>query len=119
MRKGTLTEVNNEAPFAYGGNQWVSYDNVDSARRKAEWIRSEGFGGAMVFSVDMDDFNNECCFEAFPLIKAVARVLGVRDDVRPASGNCERPAPAVTPPPIPITTGFDSGNFCKRPVKKQ
>lgn len=111
VRQGTLTEVNGDAPFAYGGNQWVSYDNVDSVRRKADWIRSEGFGGAMIFSVDMDDFGNVCCFEAFPLIKAVARALNIRADVQPVGGNCERPPPAVTPPPIPITTGFDSGEF--------
>ena len=111
VRQGTLTQVNEDAPFAYGGNQWVSFDSVDSARRKAEWIRREGFGGAMIFSIDMDDFSNVCCLESFPLTKAVARALSIRDDAQPAGGNCERPPPAVTPPPIPLTTGFDSGDF--------
>lgn len=107
--------MNNEAPFAFRGNQWVGYDNVDSVRRKAEYIRREGFGGAMIFSIDMDDFNNVCCLEPFPLTKAIARVLGLRTDSQPQPGrNCQRPGPPVTPPPLAITTGYDSG-----PIRKQ
>ena len=110
MRQGLWTEVPNTSPYAFRGNQWVGYDNVDSVRRKAEYINREGFGGAMIFSIDMDDFNNACCTESFPLTKAIARVLGVRSDRQPASGSdCQRPPPPVTPPPLAITTGFDSG----------
>lgn len=110
VRSGVWTEVPNEAPYAFRGNQWVGYDNVDSVRRKAEYIKRENFGGAMVFSIDMDDFNNLCCRESFPLTKAIARVLGIRDDQQPqVGGSCQRPSPPVTPPPLAITTGYDSG----------
>lgn len=110
MRQGIWTEVSNDSPFAFRGNQWVGYDNVDSVRRKANYIKRQGFGGAMVFSIDMDDFKNTCCTEAFPLTKAIARALGIRTDPQPTPGvNCQRPPSPVTPPPLAITTGFDSG----------
>lgn len=109
-RKGVWQEVNAEAPYAFRGNQWVGYDNIDSVRRKAEYIKREGFGGAMLFSIDMDDFSNACCTEPFPLSRAIARVLGIRNDAQPTTGsNCSPAPPPVTPPPIAITTGFDSG----------
>lgn len=115
-RKGVWQEVSGEAPYAFRGNQWVGYDNVDSVRRKAEYIKKEGFGGAMLFSIDMDDFKNTCCSEAFPLTRAVARVLGVRGDRQPVAGsNCQAPPPPVTPPPFAITTGFDSGTSTAKP----
>ncbi len=110
VRVGTWSEVVNDSPYAFRGNQWVGYDNVDSVRRKAEYIKREGFGGAMIFSIDMDDFRNICCTESFALTKAIARVLGVRNDKQPRPGiDCQRPLPPVTPPPLAITTGFDSG----------
>ena len=111
VRKGVWTEENGAlAPFAYRGNQWVGYDNVDSVRRKAEHIKAQGYGGAMIWAVDMDDFNNLCCSESFPLTKAIARVLGVRDDKQPTPGSdCQRPSAPVTPPSTTFTTGYDSG----------
>lgn len=110
MRQGIWSEVANDAPYAFRGTQWVGYDNVASVRRKASYIQREGFGGAMVFSIDMDDFRNTCCSEAFPLTKAIARILGIRNDPQPTPGsNCGRPPGPVTPPPLAITTGFDSG----------
>lgn len=103
-----------QAPYAFRGNQWVGYDNVESVRRKAEYIQREGFGGAMIFSIDMDDFTNACCVEPFALTRAIARVFGLRNDRQPTSGaNCQKPSPPVTPPPMAITTGYDSGNSVK------
>ncbi|KAI9560101.1 hypothetical protein GHT06_014111 [Daphnia sinensis] len=110
VRQGVWTEVSNDSPFAFRGNQWVGYDNVESVRRKANYIKREGFGGAMVFSIDMDDFKNTCCTEAFPLTKAIARALGIRTDPQPTPGvNCQRPPlppptrPSTRPPTRPPT----------------
>jgi len=100
-----------DGAYAYNDNQWVSYENVESVRRKAEFIRSQKLGGAMVQSIDMDDFNNECCFEDFPLVKAIARVLGVRSDVAPTGNRCYRPPSPVTPLPPLLVTQFDPSNI--------
>lgn len=36
-----------------------------------------GYGGATMWTVDLDDFQNLCCLESFPLLKTINRALGV------------------------------------------
>ena len=47
-------------PYAYKDRQWVGYDDAATLRRKAEYIRSMGLGGGMVWALDLDDFSNRC-----------------------------------------------------------
>jgi len=35
-----------------------------------------GYGGATMWTVDLDDFQNLCCFESYPLLKTINRALG-------------------------------------------
>lgn len=35
-------------PYAYKGNQWVSFDDKEMVQRKAQFIRQLGLGGGMV-----------------------------------------------------------------------
>lgn len=39
------------------------------------WLKEEGFGGIMIWSVDMDDFKGACGNSKFPLIKAMKKEL--------------------------------------------
>lgn len=34
--------------------EWISYDNSQGAAQKADWIRSNGFGGAMYWELSGD-----------------------------------------------------------------
>jgi len=60
-----LVEASNapSGPFALqvAGKQLVSYDDVESVRRKAEYVKAEGLAGASLSTLDLDDFNNLCC----------------------------------------------------------
>lgn len=45
-------------PYAYSGNQWVSFDDVAMIKRKSEYIRQMDLGGGMIWALDLDDFRN-------------------------------------------------------------
>ncbi|EDV54306.2 uncharacterized protein Dere_GG21384 [Drosophila erecta] len=62
-------------PFAYHGDQWVSFDDAPMIRHKSEYIKAMGLGGAMIWALDLDDFKNVCGCETYPLLKAINRVL--------------------------------------------
>lgn len=63
-------------PSAYRRDQWVGYDNQESVFAKGEYILKRGYGGATLWTVDLDDFLNRCCSESFPLLKSINRALG-------------------------------------------
>lgn len=39
------------------------------------WLKEEGFGGIMVWSIDMDDFRGTCGTGKYPLINAMKQEL--------------------------------------------
>uniref|UniRef100_H3B3P2 chitinase n=1 Tax=Latimeria chalumnae TaxID=7897 RepID=H3B3P2_LATCH len=77
-----------EAPYAYKGNEWVGYDNKKSIQLKAQWVVKNNFGGAMVWTLDLDDFSGTFCNQGkYPLINTIRSVLGIQ------SANCNPNAP--------------------------
>ncbi|CAK9814906.1 Acidic mammalian chitinase [Anthophora quadrimaculata] len=63
-----------KVPYAYNGKQWISYDDAQSVREKAKFIKSLGLGGAMVWSIDTDDFRGNCG-KKYPLLSTLHDVL--------------------------------------------
>ena len=45
-------------PVAWKGDQWVGYDDVEQIRLKSEMVKKYGYGGGMIWALDLDDFNN-------------------------------------------------------------
>lgn len=39
------------------------------------WLKEEGFGGIMIWSIDMDDFRGHCSEEKYPLINSMKQEL--------------------------------------------
>ncbi|XP_059479869.1 probable chitinase 10 [Neocloeon triangulifer] len=96
-------------PYAYSGDQWVGYEDIDSIKEKGRYIRNMGFGGAMVWTVDLDDFTNRCCKGPFPLLRAINRIFDrVPADMEPTQ-DCKKPPQPVTPASPTLTTGVDTG----------
>lgn len=78
---------------------------------QARYILNSGFGGALAWTVDLDDFLNRCCQENYPLLRSLNRGLGLLRDSAPASGDCTKPPTPVTPPAPTLTTGVDTGGI--------
>ncbi|XP_060057870.1 oviduct-specific glycoprotein isoform X1 [Erinaceus europaeus] len=63
-------------PYAYKGMEWVGYDNAISFSYKASFIKKGHFGGAMVWTLDLDDFKGTFCGAGqFPLIHTLNSIL--------------------------------------------
>jgi len=62
-------------PYAYSGDQWVSFDDAAMIRYKSNYIRRMGLGGGMIWALDLDDFRDICSCEPYPLLRTINRVL--------------------------------------------
>jgi len=62
-------------PYAYKGSQWVSFDDSEMIRRKAQFVRDMGLGGGMIWALDLDDFRGRCDNGPHPLMYTIQRVL--------------------------------------------
>ncbi|VTJ89368.1 Hypothetical predicted protein [Marmota monax] len=63
-------------PYAYKGKEWVGYDDIRSFQEKAKFVKAELFGGAMVWTLDMDDVKGAFCGSGpFPLLYTLNYLL--------------------------------------------
>ncbi|XP_039605940.1 acidic mammalian chitinase-like [Polypterus senegalus] len=92
-----------DVPYAYNGNLWVGYDNEKSFKMKANWLMQNNFGGAMVWSLDLDDFSGTFCNQGrYPLINTLKSALGINTSGCTAPAN---PLPPITQAPNPPAGG--------------
>ncbi|XP_036133405.1 chitinase-3-like protein 1 isoform X1 [Molossus molossus] len=66
-----------QVPYATKGNQWVGYDDQDSVKTKVQYLRNRQLAGAMVWALDLDDFQGTFCGQNqhFPLTNAIKDAL--------------------------------------------
>ncbi|XP_042348384.1 probable endochitinase [Plectropomus leopardus] len=65
-----------KVPYATTGNRWVGFDNKDSLDTKVSYIKVNNFGGAVVWSLDLDDFSGQFCKESnYPFISHLHTLL--------------------------------------------
>ena len=62
-------------PYAYKGNQWVGYDDISMAAKKAQYILDNNLGGGMFWDLPSDDFRNLCGDGTYPIIRTVHNIL--------------------------------------------
>lgn len=78
----TEYDVQTCSPYLHTGLEWISYDDERSIDCKANYIKNNNFGGAMVFSVNTDDFQFTCSAKQlhgekknFPLLRKIHSIL--------------------------------------------
>ncbi|XP_065309332.1 chitinase-3-like protein 1 isoform X1 [Dermacentor albipictus] len=63
------------APVAVKGNLWIGFDDAQSLTAKVLFARSLGLAGAMVWSIETDDFSGTCGGVKNPLQRAIKDAL--------------------------------------------
>lgn len=64
-----------QVPYAYSGDQWVGYDDIQSFTGKAKFIKEMELAGSMVWALDLDDFKNVCGDGVNPLMGVLKNAL--------------------------------------------
>uniref|UniRef100_A0A8C2ZUD7 chitinase n=1 Tax=Cyclopterus lumpus TaxID=8103 RepID=A0A8C2ZUD7_CYCLU len=92
-------------PYALKGNEWVGFDNMQSYAIK---VINNKFGGAFIWSLDLDDFNGQFCDQGnYPLISYLRALLD--SDIPP-------PLAPTTTIAKTTTTGVSGSGFCSGKV---
>uniref|UniRef100_A0A8C7WTT7 chitinase n=1 Tax=Oryzias sinensis TaxID=183150 RepID=A0A8C7WTT7_9TELE len=56
-------------PYAVKGREWMGFDNRRSFEVKAQYVKDNKFGGALVWVLDLDDLTGQFCGQGnYPLI---------------------------------------------------
>ena len=77
IREGGWQQTTDPAgsPYMYKGDQWIGYDDVHFVTQKMQYIRTKNLGGAMIWAIDLDDFQG-VCGQKWPLLNAINQGLG-------------------------------------------
>lgn len=57
---------------------------------QVNFMKKSGFGGVMVWTLDLDDYDNECCTGSYPLLREVNAAIG-RIPANPMQTDCTKP----------------------------
>ncbi|KAG8230483.1 hypothetical protein J437_LFUL013525, partial [Ladona fulva] len=100
-----------KVPYAYSGNQWISFDNPQSVALKVNYALQQGLGGVMTWSIDTDDFLGLCTGKKFPILNAMRGILG---DENNSQTSPIIPPPITTIPTLKTTTQPSQTQTCAK-----
>ncbi|XP_063822320.1 chitinase-3-like protein 2 [Ostrinia nubilalis] len=72
-------DVEAKVPYLYRGREWVSFESPQSVAAKAAYVRAAGLRGAMIYSLNADDYSGVCRARGgqlkFPLLQSIKNSL--------------------------------------------
>lgn len=71
----TVVSNSSIGAYAFLDNQWMTFDDIETMRFKSKYIRDSKLGGAMIWSLDHDDFRGICGEGKYPLLSALNQGL--------------------------------------------
>ncbi|XP_068209059.1 uncharacterized protein [Palaemon carinicauda] len=96
--QGGWNKVSDPAgPYLTKGNQWVGYDDINAVIEKAQYAKSKGLGGIMIWDIVMDDYRGTCKAGVNPLLRAIVKTLGNPLVSSSTQAPTERPTTPIKP----------------------
>lgn len=80
IKTGGWTEVwddQQKVPYIFKDNQWIGFDNQKSVGIKSQYAIDMKLGGAMIWSLETDDFSNVCGSGKYPILQTINNVLQI------------------------------------------
>ncbi|XP_013866364.1 acidic mammalian chitinase [Austrofundulus limnaeus] len=110
----THWNIEQRVPYAVKGIEWLGFDNRQSYEIKAQYVKHNRLGGAVVWSLDLDDFSGSFCGQGnYPLISYLRSLLNSDFPTPPPVGSTNPPSQTTTTPGPATTTKVVTGNgFC-------
>ncbi|XP_051516808.1 acidic mammalian chitinase-like [Myxocyprinus asiaticus] len=77
LQGATIQWINDQkVPYATKGQDWVGFDTKESFETKVRYLKENNFGGAFVWTLDLDDFTGQFCGQGnYPLISQLHALL--------------------------------------------
>ncbi|XP_004689553.1 PREDICTED: acidic mammalian chitinase-like [Condylura cristata] len=92
-----VSGAGSSGPYTREAGFWAYYE--------VDFLKENKFGGAMVWTIDLDDFSGSFCNEGkYPLINKLKSLLGLSSKCTPAAANAGYKRPVT-----PRSTGFCAG----------
>lgn len=105
-------------PFAVNGDKFITYDDEKSITEKVKFAMREKLAGAMVWSIDTDDFLGDCSlltkdkFANFPLMRTIN--IAISDALKDQKTDDENEIPNEDHRDNKMTS--DSSSLMSRPL---
>lgn len=60
-----------KAVYSYKDSTWIGWENQETVQYKLDYLKSIGVGGAMLWSIDTDDFRGLCGGDKYPITSQI------------------------------------------------
>ncbi|XP_033754673.1 uncharacterized protein LOC117337653 [Pecten maximus] len=111
----TYRDSQHLVPVYVNGKTWIGYDDEKSLSIKVAWLVQEGYGGAMVWALPLDDFNRVCATSSrkFPLTNKIKdELIAAESGIIPTTvapvttvlSTTVAPVTTVAPTTVPVST---------------